>query len=166
MKGDILIQKVEPNIVSQLIGFFTRSCYCHAALCISDKEIIEATFEGVKISPISNYKNYELYRVKEITDAQIQGAIDFCKKEIGDQYDYLAVVYLGFQFLTGTKYNTNSFDAKDRWWCSELVDAAFESVGINLCPKCNSDNVSPDELASSEYLTKQIIDSGLVTKVA
>lgn len=76
---------------------------------------------GVVYSVIDNnrfVKNKTIVlRVSGATNTQCKNVVNFCKNEIGKEY----------QILVGKD------EASDKWSCSSLVWAAYKSVGIDIC---------------------------------
>ena len=86
----------------KLANFFNRGLsfkdWTHAALYIGNGQVVEACPDGVKITDLQKtYINndYELIvlRHKNASAAQLKVAVDFCKLETGDKYDWLGLTY-------------------------------------------------------------------------
>lgn len=76
-----------------------------------------------------------IMRVNSASDATAKEAVDFCEAQLGDGYT-----------VQGEKIP----DA-DSWMCSTLIWAAYNSVGIDICP--NSNYTWPDIISSSPLIT-------------
>lgn len=134
------------------IKFFTKGEYTHAGIFLTNGKVAEVKpFHKVAIEPDIYYKNksgtiLELYDV-EITSEQETIIMDFITKQLGKSYDYWTI--LGFVFYK-TKEGRKSYG---RWFCSELVFAAFEKAGINLLERTNAWNVSPVMISYSNKIS-------------
>lgn len=134
------------GIVPALIKFQTRSTRSHARLVFSDDTVIEATWPRVRFS-IWTFDEGELYSV-ETTKEQEKIMWEFAKAQIGKPYDLTMVV----RFVTRQQATRAS---SGKWFCSELVFAAFQKAGINLLERIEPWAVSPELLRVSP-LAKRI----------
>jgi hypothetical protein len=145
MIGSILFIHTSSPL-SWIIRKVTKSQFSHVAISISDDnaQIVEAdVFKrlGAKMNP---YKNYEVVDV-EMNESQREQLLIFLKSVYGKQYDYLFILGI-FLRLIGVRRNDMWSDRSNRIMCSELVDDAFLSVGIDLVPNRATDNVTPADL--------------------
>ena len=150
MKGNLLFQ-VDPKC---LVGEVCKSKYCHCALCYDDNNIVEATFAGVTISPISKYENYDIFAVKNLDPLTADKIIISALKEINRFYDFPAVFYLGLQIIFHLKETKNPFDLSWLWFCSELLAQKFKDYGFDFVPGQDSGEVSPEEISESALVYK------------
>lgn len=154
--GDILLFRVAPysSLLDKLIGWGqkkigqapTELAYCHVALVGPDPlSIIEARWPRIHsvlldLLTLQKHNPVEIYRVKGITDAQVDMVIRYAREHIGEVYDLAAVFTLGLvQFGHSTV-------------CSQFVWEAFTAADILLCPY--EDLTSPDDIAASPKLTR------------
>lgn len=96
-----------------------------------------------------NYGTSALLRVKNATEAQINGAVSFAINQLGDGYNLSDA--MGAPFGTGKKHTDS--DSKNSWYCSELVWAAYHEQGIELDIDDNDNGgsfVFPTEIRDSE----------------
>ncbi|SMO76130.1 Permuted papain-like amidase enzyme, YaeF/YiiX, C92 family [Balnearium lithotrophicum] len=136
-------------------GFpYTHIAYCFDLSNPDDPYVIEAWWNGVRCGKFSQVHTpgteFAVYSV-EVTKEQREKIRDFLYKQIGKPYDWLGI--LGFILL-----NPN-IESKDRWFCSELVFAAFKQAGIELLKNTHPSEVSPrlflkSPLLKFEYSTK------------
>lgn len=106
-----------------LIKFFTFSKWNHSAICFGD-EIFDSTFlPGVQVRTkeqfFNKYKKYEIIVLNDIPNKQ--AAYDFVKDQLGKKYDWKA--------LFGIFFQKRRWQEKDKWFCSELVEATIAAGG-------------------------------------
>ena len=134
------------GIVSGLIRFQTRSEFTHAAILMPDGDIVEAwQGKGVRVTRLDSYKGVSAFDVEGVTPEQWERVIEFCLAQVGKGYDYQCVA----QFITRRRASLSS---QERWFCSELVFAAFLSIGVVLLDRVSPANVSPRDLSISPKL--------------
>lgn len=114
------------SLFSWLIRLFTFSKFSHVALMLSSEYIVDATFKhGVKISTTEEFlKQYPLSR-QTIVDIDIPNSSDtigFILKQLGKPYDWTAIVGIVTQ---------RNWQEDDSWFCSELIEAAIKSGGLD-----------------------------------
>lgn len=146
----ILLQR-NNKIISKLIRRCTRGRYSHAAVLLRDGRVVEARpFSRVKIYPTiirasSNGDTVDYYDV-ELTEAQEKIIEDFLIKQEGKKYDYWDI--LGFVLFT--KHETRK--GRGKWFCGEIIFAAFFKGGIRLLNNIQAFMVSPEILGYSPLL--------------
>ena len=140
----VLLFKGE-GIISRAIRIQTRSKYSHAAIWMPSGRIVESWQSvGVRQKKLTNFDTIDCFDV-DITKDQWVDVINFCRSHLGDKYDYRSV----FRFLTRVKTRKD-----DKWFCSELVFAAFEHIGVNLLERVSASQVSPAMLSLSPLLIR------------
>lgn len=164
--GDILLFKAEDDFLSKIIAWGTNSPYSHVAVCVSPEMnlAIEAlTRGGVRARDIRQIgQKYNIYRVKEDQEYNLNGTISFLVSKLNLRYDYKGVVFLGLikllekimRFLkTGRplKRFANKWQKDRDYFCSELCYQAFEFGGnLDIVPDVNqADVTSPGDIAKS-----------------
>ncbi len=94
--------------------------------------LIEAVSDGVTRGLLTpnrfSEKKGQVYRIKDATEAQIDGALEFCRQQLNKAYK-----------VTLTK--SKSPDS-EHWYCSELIWAAYIAQGIYLDLDDNDDQGS------------------------
>lgn len=138
------------GILSALIRWQTWSNYSHAALVLPDGSIVEAWHRGpgVRKKQLTDMNGVEIYRVKGLTKQQSDIAAEFAVDQLGQKYDYFGV----FRFL-----NRRTVSDNGKWFCSELVYAAFKEAGVHLLSKdTDPSRVSPGLLSRSPLLSCQL----------
>lgn len=134
------------GILSALIRWQTWSSYSHAAIVLPDGYIVEAWHRGpgVRRKLLKSTKGVDVFNVKGLTEEQSAVAEKFAMDQIGQKYDYFGVL----RFLNRRKVGDNG-----KWFCSELVYAAFKAAGVHLLSKDTQPNmVSPGLLSRSPLL--------------
>jgi uncharacterized protein YycO len=133
------------GVVSTLIRWQTRSVYSHAALVLPDGRIVEAwQGDGVRVKRLDDWSHVDRFEVADMTDEQWIAALDFALRQVGQGYDYWAIM----RFVSRRHMPDN-----DRWFCSELVFAALEAAGVRLFERIEAWAVSPGLLAIAPRLT-------------
>jgi len=136
------------GVISALIRWQTRSKYSHAALLLPNGDIIEAwqgLGAGVRIKRgLDSWDGVEIYAVPSATAAAWNEVIGFARSRVGAGYDYWSVA----RFISRRHMPPN-----DKWFCSELVFAAFRFAGIHLL-RAESQEVSPGMLSRSPLITR------------
>ncbi len=130
--------------ISRAVRWFTWSPYSHVAI------INNETGEGWESITGSGVRLTNLPRVLRSADKHTIRYIDanssledFLNKQIGKKYDYGAI--FGFVFR-------KNWQAKDKWFCSELIAEAFSSVNNPILAKI-SWRVTPGNLLASPKLS-------------
>jgi hypothetical protein len=80
-----------------------------------------------------------------MNESQREQLLIFLKSVYGKRYDYLFILGIFLRLISVRKSDMWS-DKTDRIMCSELVDNAFLSIGIDLVPNRTTDNVTPADL--------------------
>jgi len=131
-----------------LIRFQTRSPYHHAAIVLHGSTVFESNWKwGVKAcflqrTPANN--TVDVYEVA--TTPEQDGSIRrWLVSQSGKPYDLTMVI----RFVTRKQATRKT---KGKWFCSELVYAAFQAAGINLLERVEPWEVSPGLLARSPLL--------------
>lgn len=137
------------GLVSKLIRLQTRSEYSHVAIQLLDGTVVEAwAAGGVRhvASPLEAHKSKTEIDVFLLTEEFDSGAVlQFLNSQLGKKYDFRSI----FRFLT-----RRSSPLDDRWFCSELVLAAFRMGGLELLARVPSSEVSPRDITISPLLRK------------
>jgi uncharacterized protein YycO len=133
---------------------FSRGKYSHASVVLQDGSVIEsAPFKGVVRYPniqatAKKDQLIDLYSVKS-TVKQYKTIVAFLESKIGCKYDYLSV--FGFVVFS----NRQGRKARDKWFCDELIIAAFNQAKIHLVGKMPAWKASPTTIS---YYPKLIVD--------
>lgn len=137
------------SLVSRLIRWQTRSEYSHASFILPDGAHVEAReFKGVVWHPrftAVKDERVEFFTVPA-TVTQVDDIAAFARDQVDKPYDYTMVA----RFVSRRQANR---DQSGKWFCSELVYAAFQTAGINLLRACEPWEVSPGLLSKSPLLT-------------
>jgi uncharacterized protein YycO len=160
--GDILLFKGEDGI-SRLIAWGTNSRYSHVAVCVSAEMnlAIEAIAGGgVRAIDTRQIKErYDVYRIKESNNYDLNGAISYLVNKLNSHYDYLGVLFLGMLKVLAKLYPPLKIKAnkwqKDRdYFCSELCyEAFFKGGGLDIVPDIpEADVTSPGDISKSRII--------------
>jgi len=143
------------SIVSRLIRWRTWSEYSHAAWVCEDGTILDAWQKGgvrhvanisVGHKPGTPVEFFTLY----LTPMQ-RGMIEcFLKRQVGKKYDWHGVL----KFISRRK---TTADQQKKWFCSELISAAFNHARRPLLVRIRDEQVSPGLLAISPLLKRKSI---------
>jgi uncharacterized protein YycO len=143
MKADIIIYKAT-GIVGRLIGFISHSEYTHVSIYLSENRIIESTWKGVKINKFKDEKGMEIYSFTNLTEDDREKIIQYIMSKINSKYDYSLLLTIIFERWFGIK----PADRQDSYICSELIDMAYNSIGIDIF-KGRYLNPTPQELQNA-----------------
>jgi uncharacterized protein YycO len=138
------------TLINKLIRFFSRGKFNHASVEMDDGTVIEAAFTGVRQVKSLRDKRprgtiIDVYDVR-MTLKQKKIAIDFLLKQVGKPYDIWAIFgFVFYQSHEGRK-------SYGKWFCSELVFAAFTKALVPLLERADAWKVSPVILSYSPLL--------------
>jgi len=141
--------------ISKAIQWQTRGEYSHVAVQ-TRKGIIEAWHSPSKVRVIRDWGDghskgteVDLFIVY-CSPMQEQIITEFLLGEVGKKYDFVGVL----RFMS--RRNKNN---PDRWFCSELVFAAFAAAGVDLLKRIQAYQVAPVTLVTSPELSllRQVI---------
>ncbi len=139
------------GILNKAIRFFSRGGYSHIAVILDNGIFIEAyPFAGVRYrkSLMDGMKIGTVVEIFDINTPPLESKIisDFLYLQIDKKYDYWSV--FGF-ILYATE---ESRRASKRWFCSELLFAAFRKANINFLERVDAWKVSPSLLSYSPLI--------------
>jgi hypothetical protein len=152
--GDILFVRGETPVVSSLIKSFLHSEYSHVAIAVGPNEICEIdVFQNMRILP-NPYTNYDVYRYK-------QGLSIEQKKQLHRFLMQKTITNTGYDWGKIAELLIRHFlhwnvliDEKNRYICSEVIDVAYQTIGIDLLPAFLTGDVTPADLLLSILLIK------------
>lgn len=136
------------GLFSRLIKWQTRSPYSHAAI-IDENGALWESREGFGVRVTTNAADaincsVDLFDV-EMTDAQRHSVAEFLRGQLGKKYDWTMVL----RFISRRQASRSQ---SEKWFCSELVFAAFKKAGIDLLGRTEPWECSPGLLARSPLL--------------
>jgi len=121
--GDILLWKAYPRW-RWLFHWITGSEYGHAAIFVGhllgQPLIVAAGWNGVIIQVLRGEPN--VWRVRDANWA-LQAA-EKALGRVGRSYDFLQLLGFLISKITGSRYNP--FDSREKYICSELVNACYD----------------------------------------
>jgi uncharacterized protein YycO len=144
----IRLYKNQNGLISSAIRWQTRGIYSHSAIIV-DGVLYEASeFKGVhnKIAEKRNDRYFDDYQIV-LTEKQEEDIAKFLDRQLGKPYDYTMVL----RFITRQQEDRKSVG---KWFCSELVFAAVQKVGVNLLNNAEPWEISPVLLSFSPLLQK------------
>jgi Uncharacterized distant relative of cell wall-associated hydrolases len=125
--------------------------YTHSVIAIDGERIIEAWPGGARIAYADEYDAANIvWSTFDHTARQAAAIRDFARAQLGKQYAWEDVPLIALALATGEHTPTwvdRKLSSDDRWICSELVDAAFQSAGIPLFAGIQPSAVYPAMLA-------------------
>ncbi len=135
--GDILLF-YNAGGLARVITWVTRSPFYHVAIYAGNNHVVEARLPGVIQRDITN--NY--YLVIPAPQGKGPAALEWAKQQLGDDYAVLQVLVnsldrIVFRLPAAFKRQNNRFS------CTELVDAAFMQVGVDLLPERRPEGLLP-----------------------
>ena len=159
--GDILLFKGEDGI-SRLIQWGTGSKYSHVAICVSPgmNLAIEAMAgKGVRAIDIRRIRSeYDVFRIKEGHDFNLDKTISYLIDKLNQKYDFLGIIFLGLIKLLAKigrplKNVANKWQIDRDYFCSELCYEAFNFGGLDIVPETDEANItSPGDIAKSSLI--------------
>lgn len=154
--GDLIFVKGD-CYASPFIRFFLKSNYTHVTIALDEKHICEVDL-FTKMAVIQNpYTEFDLYRLKGyLSEQQKEELVSFIRKRCNSSrgYDWWRIVSLLLQ-----KYFRQNIiiHSPERYICSEIIDKAYQHLGIDLVEQRVTGDVTPLDLISSPKLL--LIDS-------
>lgn len=138
------------SLLSRIIRFRSWSTYSHVSYVRSDGMEVEALGRNgvTDWHPIGDLHKpgteIEVYQVLGETAEQRTAVEEFLRRQIGKKYDWLGL----FGFITRRDFAQN----QDKWFCSELVFAAYEEARRPLLKRIPAWRVMPRDLVLSTEL--------------
>lgn len=150
--GDIIVS-TSTSGVSDIIRDVTSSAVSHAGIYVGDGMVVEAIVGGVQLHTLDQALADDRYAVAlrhpDLSESQRLRIRDFAGQQMGRSFDYRAIAMHGLYRLAGpvcdsldgidkAKCNIARWqvafgnDSSDRWYCSELIFAAFDAAGVPL----------------------------------
>jgi hypothetical protein len=133
--GDVLLFRGR-GLLSSIIRVFTRSTYSHAGLVFRYHDhvyCLEAVGVGVRLSPVSllleHYPDGIYFFGLGAEEPVREAALGFGFRQLCRPYDVLGLVWFALALIFGRRRPEGS---DQRWFCSELVAAAYRMAGLPL----------------------------------
>jgi uncharacterized protein YycO len=138
------------SVVSRAIQFLNWGPYSHVSWVDVEGWEIEAWIYGVRKVSVAHSNHtpgtpVEIYDAN-LTPGETDGIRQFLLSQVGKQYDLRGVLH----FVTRRPQNASD---QDRWFCSELIHAAFRHVRRDLLLRVESWKVFPSMIVYSPLLT-------------
>lgn len=133
--GDVLLFR-GGGFLSRLIRLATHSRYSHAGLVFRYRErvyCLEAVGKGVRLAPVSrlldHYPNGIFYCGLGASEPARETALGFGFQQLSLPYDVFGLVRFALALIFATR---RPVKPDQRWFCSELVAAAYRIAGFPL----------------------------------
>jgi uncharacterized protein YycO len=138
--GDIVVSTIKKSVISAGIRAATSSPVSHSILYIGNEQAIEAIADGIVLrslaQAIGDATLAVAYRYPEISEVQALKIRDFGGWQLGKKYNYAGIGRHAFCVIRGSiacqRDSRQVVMKRDEFFCSQLVFAAFKSVGIPL----------------------------------
>lgn len=134
--------------VSRLIQYGTSSRDNHTGILLGDGTLVEALGAGVARNPLKDYSSKEMsVSHMELNPVVASGIASFALAQVGKPYNYPGIAAIALDQLGIKPQWMDDWAAHDgRWFCSQLVAAAYASQGIQLVEGKEPWQVSPGDL--------------------
>lgn len=136
------------TLMTTLIHLTTRSRYNHAALALDELTMVEATAQGVKVSPLASVDEIvvagnicEPCHINGYNDNDLEEVLAWATGRVGNRYGYVTAFMCGLRNL----FPGWSIVQDKAFICSQLVSEALERAGHDFAK--SSEKVSPGDLA-------------------
>ncbi len=145
--------------ISKAILWQTRGRYSHAAIlhnsCVYEAREFQGVqkTEGITLQPDELCDHFHV----PTTQAEADDILRFLDEQIDKPYDYGMVL----RFISRRQQTRRSIG---KWFCSELVFAAFLHAGIKLLERTEPWEVSPQMLSRSPLLRKPLLAEQLAAR--
>lgn len=114
-------------IVSSVIAKLTGSPYTHAMMYLGGGEVVDCDVGRPverRVLTENEYRFCDVFSVVGATEGDRADAVAFCLSKLGCRYDYTAVLAIGAEKILRRPLKW-AWDDPTRWFCSELVAAAY-----------------------------------------
>ena len=146
--GDVILSTNPDSLVSASIRAVTGSSYSHAILCVNPPYCVESADFGVVRFRIDRFlirdpSNIKVLRPsgRSVTSDGLQAAADLGESRVSSEYADRDVFRSLIEFLPARE--------EGKFFCSQLVAAAFEAGKIDVGLTKKPEKVSPQDLADA-----------------
>jgi hypothetical protein len=150
--GDLLFVKGD-CYQSRFIRFFLKSDYTHVTIAMDDTHICEVDiFTTMKVMK-NPYTEFSLYRLnRKLTNDEKEELRNFllekCRTSKG--YDWWRLLSIGIKKFF--RWNIIVHE-QDRYFCSEIIDKAYQHIGIDLVKERVTGDVTPIHIMDSKLIS-------------
>lgn len=139
MQNVTLVFTNSRKILSRLISIVTWSKWSHVAIyCHETDTVIEAVGSGVREIQLKEFlSDKRKWEFVEFPVNDRKGVIEYCRSQIGMKYDFSALFGIFFK---------RDIENKNKWFCSELVNAALVEDGSSPFRKDFDSRITPSHL--------------------
>ena len=126
-----------------VIRAWTWAEYAHVGFTLADGRVLDATPQlGVAVHTPLHMPRLAEFRVDAPPEV-LRAAVAYAGSQLGKPYDWRAVLGIGLH---------QDWRCEDRWFCADLVAAAFERAGYPLLHADHLGRVTPRDLLLSPFL--------------
>jgi uncharacterized protein YycO len=172
--ADIVVATTDA-VSSAFIRYATFSAVSHAFLYAGNDQVIEAIAEGVVERILTKAIEEDIravvYRHPQMTPMSAETIIRFARRQVGKHYDYAGAAQAGIHNNPGVcvvafgiwcpAVRLLRWDARDKFFCSELVLAAYEEAGLSIIDR-RPDQAAPDDIARAQSTGKLLYVGHLI----
>ena len=139
------------SFISKFIQFWTKGCYSHVSIEVGSIEQVPVTVEAwrgfVRLGdprPVHRSNPpIDVYTIN-LPILQQELMLHFLLSQVNKRYDFLAMFDFMYSWRFMQKAGIRLLQHRDKWFCSELIAAAFNTATNTLV--FSSNLVSPTEL--------------------
>jgi len=140
---------------SWLIRLISKSRYSHVGLVVREHDRVlcaDSTSKGVRLTTLRDrVQKYDggidHFELKpEVTAEQREAILRFIFGKMGKGYDNFSALVFALVLVFKMKKRT---EKNDKWFCSELIAAAFDAANIERTGEQRPEFISPGELATT-----------------
>jgi hypothetical protein len=160
-KADIILSSPRTASLSPIAFFYRlllKSRYVHSMLYLGEGKIIHTTSRhGVVIASlpkkIFRRDRYSVFRVKSLSPVKQEKVVKEALKWKQKKLDYAGLITNIPARLFGMKKAILSWKA-NRIWCSKLIYKSFLTMGIDLIPGKETEDITSEDIASSPLIER------------
>jgi uncharacterized protein YycO len=155
--GDIILWDGN-SLISKAIKKITGSQWSHAAWVWDEHFVIESDWNGVIVSPITNYlshpKQYAILRIPSFTGDRVTQVMDKVVSKFGKQYDYKLFFGLFWDWVMGRERSKRTAGTRSAYICSELIAGPlYSTFGFTFHEGIAVSNITPEDIWTSPWVT-------------
>jgi uncharacterized protein YycO len=128
-----------------VVRWATWSWAAHVGFRLPDGRVLDATPQfGVSIRTATDEGTARYFLPRAPQDL-VRNAVAYASQQVGKPYDWTAIFGMAVR---------RDWHKDNKWYCAELVEAAFDNVGCQLLNDYNQlDRITPRDLLLSPLLS-------------